>query len=1819
MKVFKALSGLSAFLLFAGCSNLFETIYNEDGSEKTGDSSISVPTSNTTSSANMEISEGLVVIKASEPDVNQITYSESQSTYYVGRVPFEYTDEYTNYAQDDDTRYTNGTTSWIHAIDDPVEFRCFPNDANASVSWTIEQTWQFYPQVQTNVTKDNDGNEISYNSITGQDAEKLSESESVPYVYSASKSTTQIKSDLPYGVSVVTCKITADDAQYSSTYRIVVTKGFTATALDTGTNTGNTVTDHGLVVIKATQPSYNAITYDPNVHEYEVGDSTGADTTADLTGLDDPVIFKCFTLDETATVSWTARQTKEYKLDYDSDGKISGQTLTDLSESVAFDWAEHGTVHTGTTPYLQPTSSDTNKIIYSNLPYGVTEVTVTVNAINTNQDGVEVVDSSQYKITLTKRYVITSGVTVDTDGIGMGVYANGKTGNLISWSKDKLNYSISPLSGANDPVVVVFKPEDASANLNWTATQTHTYETETTEYTTTVNGKTVTYTYQSGGKYTELDTPVNLIENGTLSVNTTAVSGMQLCSGNLPYGTTVVTVTNNDTTYSVTLKKRRVLTNVAISSDENSDSSLVTDQGLVVISSANPSINMITYKAGKNDYEVPSITGTDNPMSFRCFVDSEATVNWAVKQIKTFTAQTTTSEKTVTDSVLGTTTTVKTTTVTGQTENELETPVAIDFSDEEGYENAIQSTIPYGVSVVTATVSAPDAADTVYTITLTRNIYEANSSSSSNSSASSSQDTYSLLSDLEISISDGESASSTGTLTPEFSPTTYTYTLEVDENADSITIDAAAAYEDAEIEFSDAVTKYGTVPGAAGNTVQLAGGTSRITLTVKDETGLPRTYTIYVVKPNDGDTSLKSLSHTPSTSFENGVEGFSTDTSYIGESASGTAKYEMTLSADSRKDVTSVSFTAIPNDSRTTVAYGYSADIATLPSEWTENYTYETQNGTSAKSYTVQTGDENSENMTRILWVKTISGEYYHTDESSASGYASTKMRDTTYHAVKITKAGDANTNLTALEVVAMYEDGTSETILTQTSYDTVAWKTTGESTNVTTYADRLDFYFRPLDKDASAYYTAKNTAHAESDENTSFTGYASSAKTLTATSGDYFNDGASEYYHFAIGEIAQGTGASAQTKDLPNGTTTVTICGVTYEFVKPNLKDTSYSVSGWDGIGGGVDNTSRTSYIYVENSVESVVLSLNVTQQNATVTVNSVTQTAGANESTVTESSNASYSVLHKDASSTGIVSNAWKVCIGNASYAYDGYTRTEPETEPSANTILPVGTTKVVLYVLNNGTKKDYTYYIVRADDSESRLKTLTVTNGKITTTPISFDWTSSSESDTYVLKTSAYTIDAGVLTLTAKSVSENATISVTKSRSEKSALASVGGASDWKEEAEISNTSTSKGTFIGKYEITENDTGTMLFKVTVTSGSNTTHVYNLLVYVEADTNATLTSLKIIQNGTTSSYTNPILANNFSSDTTEYKNLSASLSYTGDIVITPTAYEKAGITGYSVKIEGESIENSVSVSDNVITIPYSYYSSMLGKTITVTYTVQAQDKRYTNSYTASIELPSLTTITEFSTYEFSSEYSYTLPSTDATSKIAYRFGAVIADESTFLGKTKSYFGGIDIIGTSDNSTWYESSFAQSGFQLVVNVGGEDYWVKLDENGKSEMFYTVDFTNKTITEAENPGISLTVTPNFQYESETPYLALTFNLENTSGKSVKLGASIDTLVGTVAESTKAANDSVTVANTDNGFVMKGNDYNFTVILKNAYGVDDVDRVWYGAYDSSAFKHMSVFTDKTSSLSKGTDSAASFSWDLGAETSYEKTIRINMGK
>lgn len=1494
MKKLQIIAAACTLALFSSCSALFENIY-DDSPWKNSDVTLTAG-----GSTNTDIYSGLVMIKASRPTINQITYNNNQTTYYVGEVP----DGYSDSTFDGTASYTNGSRERILAKDNPVEFRCFVNDSNASVSWSARQTWQ-------------------YTEVFSTDAEALASPVNVPlYQVSGVTNNSRMRTILPYGVTEVTCTITADDGEHSSTYTIIVTKSYQS---NYSTNTDdNTITDSGLVAISAAEPEINQITYSPNIYEY---------------------------------------------------------TITD-------------------------------------------------------------------------------------------------------------------------------------------------------------------------------------------------------------------------------------------------------------------------------------ITSADNDMTFRFIpATSNTQVEWNIRQTQTFTPTTTQTEETVFDSELDANTTIITTTVTGQTASACNNVIDFTFDETFTGNQAIYATIPYGVTEVKATVTPSGELPVDYTITLTRNI------TGDSSSSSTVIGNYSKLSELTVDVTAG-SNSSTGTLTPAFDPNTTTYTLTVDEEADSITIGATPADEGAVISNPVSITKYGRVPNISGNTVPLVGGTSKITFTVTDETEVSRTYTIYVVKPTDGDTKLSSLTYTPEESFANGVKGFTFDDAFAGKSeaeitaATGAAKYGITLSADSRVDVTSMTFTAVPNNRRTTVAYGVSSSISTLPETWTENYSYATQTGSSPASHTVEIGDEDTETVKRILWVKTISDEFFHV---SNGVYETEKRADIRYHTVELSKAGDANQNLTALVVVATYEDGSTKTVLTQTTSEEVAYATEGVrvSKDITTYADKLDFYFRPLDKDAAVTYSAKNTAYAGSSENTSFTGYSADATSegIEQTSScSELNDGANQYYHFSIGEIFKGTGVNSDnsnTSDLPNGTTEVTICGVTYNFVKPDRTDTSYSVSGWSGTGtGGIDSGSRTSYIYIKNEVQSIVLSLNVTQQNATVSIASIEQTADANSNTVASPSTASYAVLHEDTADNA-VSNKWKVSIGNATYSADGYTRTAPENIPEENTIIPIGTTRVVLNVNNNGTTKAYTYFIVRADDSEARLKTLTLTNPvepaagttvSANIAPQDFDWTST-ENGAYLLSATAYNLDKGRITLNAKAVSENATITVT--RRHNAWPVSVGNveSTEWSDEVTITNSSTrGNSEFTGNYDITENDAGTLLFTVTVTAGNNTnTHVYKILAKVEADPTVKLNALEIVQNGSrngsTGDYTNSILANSFAPTTYNYNNLSASLSYTGDIVVTPTKYPRAIITGYDVKVDDDSILGTSGVtatSAGVITVPYDYYIDNLGKSLVFSYTVQAQDRTVTPvTYTATVAIPELTTVTEVTRQTISTEYTYEVPTTTNSSRLAYRFGSVIADESSFLGpkpeeNKPGYFGGIDITGTNDSSTWYESSFGQSGFQLVMNVAdsssasGTDYWVALDENGRAAKFFTVDFTGRTVTELSPDevtelGIGLTVEPEFKYEGETPYLALRFNVTNSNEKFIKLGASIDTLVGTIAQSTAAANDRVRVEETDNGFIMKGSDYTFTVCLKNAFGVDDVDRIWYGAYDTTNFSYLRVFENNSSnsSLPDGTDSAASFSWDLGSESSYTKTIRISM--
>ncbi len=1823
-----------ATLAFSACSNLFENVLTIELKAKTGDDSLK----DLTGSGGAAINYGLVVIKNSEQNVNQISYTSTQNVYFVGTVPDEYEDITVN--------YKNGSKTNLLGKDDPVEFRCYANDANASVTWTISQTWEYVPTESTKSYYDNDGTEVVYRGITGQTANKLASEKSVSYVVLNGDSTDSIiQADLPYGVSVVTCEILADDTSYSSKYTIVLTKKYVTTIASSSTDSDvdneNNVTNHGLVVVKASDPGRNAINYSSTTYEYEVGDSTGVDTSLDLTGRDDPVVFKCFILDENAKLTWSAKYIKKYipVLDSNSGGIIS-QSLQKLDNPLTFDFIEASDSYTGTNPFMQYVSDDSKEVLQSDLPYGVTEVYATITGYNEDSEGNLVSYVTQYKVTLTKRYIITSASSSSSEAdSGLVVLVSGNSGNQISYRKTTLDYTVDNLTGANENCTIKFYPEEALfTNLTWTALQVQTYE---STIVTEESSNDVTYTLQTGD-FTDLSTPVNLISGETLTIS--KLDDGSMCAGNLPYGTTKVTVTaastadsNSATTYTITFKKKRVATNLDIQTASGETISTVTNRGLVVLSAADSyATNRIGYTgisyATNKIFALTQITAADNGedgMKFRCYLaDSDASIKWTAYQTKTFTAVTTTKEET--DSFTGET--IKTTYLTGQSEKDCY--ISLDYaSTSDGSNNEITLIVPYGVTQVKATISATNESTTVYTINLTRNIYTSSSSSSESDDEDSGN--YSLLEDLDVTIQSGSSESS-AKLDPEFDPKTTVYNIEVDEEADSLCIEAIAQAVGAEISDAKVITKYGTVPGCDGMSVALVGGTSRISFSVTDESGISRTYYIYVEKPADGDTSLASLDYTPGASFANGVKGFTFNSSYAGGSESSAAPYSMTLSADDRVDVTSLVFSAVPNNKRTTTYYGISSSATVLPTEWSTGF-----KKANPESTTVEAGN-------KVLWIKTVSDLYYH---KTSSGYESEKTADTTYHKIAMTKATDDSTKLTAMVVIATYEDGSTKEVLRQVTSSEVAYKVSGTtvgSGKITTFADKLDFYFRPLDKDQAVYYTAKNTTYTNSTENTTFVGYASSALSLSKTSGtcSYLNDSSSGYYHFTLGEVVGGT---ASTSDLPNGTTKVTICGETYYFVKPDLSTVSYSVTAGSGTGSGVEKLWEY-YIYLDNSVESINMNFTTTQQNESLSVLSCQQTAASDGGTIAaaDAQNADWSLFHYDTES-GFNIVKWQLCVGNAPSTLDNYKWNSDSRESnSLTTILPEGTTTLVLRVSNGGsegtTTRDYTFYIIRSSDIESRLNKLYF--GTKTPSAFQTDWANGMEGSDFYYSVSpsststTYAVDAGSFKLSAEAVSEKASISVTKYHSNTvsvSATADGYNAAIWDSGETFAEDT---GAISQNYTFSSDDAGTVLFKVTVqsadkgTNGEYSVRNYYLFIYVEADKTAQLDSLRIVQKGTSETSADEdsedriILGNSFKSGTFDYTDLSASLNYIGDIVITPEKYSKATITEASLTLNGIDVVVAAYASESnyIFTIPYESYIAQMGKTYVVTYTVQAQDASVDPvTYTAEFKIPTYTVVTETKTFTSTTNYSYEIPS-GYSKGLGYRFGSLIADTSS---KLCGFFGGIDIVGSStinkSSPVWYESSFGASGLQFIVDVDGTSYGIGLNASGVAEKFYKIDSSSLTVTECSNddadvpavPAIELTVKPKFVYEDTEPYLQLTFELTNSSGKYVKLGAVIDTLVGTLAESTNADNDSVEVESTNNGFTMNGSAYNFAVVLKNAYGVDDVDNIWYGAYNSGNFISNVFDSTATSILPTGEDSAATFSWDLGSDASYEKTIRFTM--
>src|SRR5574344_592986 len=576
----------AAVFAFSSCSNLFEQFADDDGTVKTGDDSLSVVAGNT------DIDNGLVVIKNTATTDNQIRYTTDstgsiQKNYFVGTLPMSSADYSAAVGSTIVPDYTNGSTTCLTGKDNPVVLKCIPNDTHAKITWSAKQIYKYTPQTAVYTTADADGNTVTYTGIKSVDGATIASADqpSVSFTLQNNEGTI-IESNLPYGVTVVTAVVTADDGEYNTTYTITLTKKYTLTIA--GQEDSNNVTTSGLVVIKQTMPSTNQIQFDPLTYSYTIGDPDKVtvkatdDTTGNLTGKDDPVSLKCYIPDSDATITWTAKQTKTFTPNYttynttDSSGNavtyqgISSETLTALTTPVPFDVISAAT-SAGTNPYLLVDQATTqkNQIVTSDLPYGVTVVTCPVTGYDDDGSGTVKAYTSVYTITLVKQYIITtvtagtaSSLAELTSGLVV-IKSSAPAKNQITYSPTTTTYSVLDLTGKDDSAEFRCYPDDTyHTSLTWTAKQT-----QTIEYTTTAKQDeyNTEYTLLSSQQYKDI-TPVDL----TL----TAGSSNNIQTVDLPYGTTVVTATVSSnyeasgtkvlTVYTITLQKKHTSTKVNI-------------------------------------------------------------------------------------------------------------------------------------------------------------------------------------------------------------------------------------------------------------------------------------------------------------------------------------------------------------------------------------------------------------------------------------------------------------------------------------------------------------------------------------------------------------------------------------------------------------------------------------------------------------------------------------------------------------------------------------------------------------------------------------------------------------------------------------------------------------------------------------------------------------------------------------------------------------------------------------------------------------------------------------------------------------------------------------------------------------------------------------------------------------------------------------------------------------------------------------------------------------------------------------------------------
>ena len=162
------------------CSNILSQIYNTNDIQKTGNDSV-------------DITKGLVVLKATDITTNQIAaFDKDTFEYDLSSIIFE-------------------------SADDSVQLRCFTEDVWAHIEWSALQTHE--------TTQVENAASASY---TG-----LAQPKTVGIVPQADTQFATVQ--LPYGKTTLTAKIVADDPHFDTEYSVVIVK---PNVYDASTGTG---------------------------------------------------------------------------------------------------------------------------------------------------------------------------------------------------------------------------------------------------------------------------------------------------------------------------------------------------------------------------------------------------------------------------------------------------------------------------------------------------------------------------------------------------------------------------------------------------------------------------------------------------------------------------------------------------------------------------------------------------------------------------------------------------------------------------------------------------------------------------------------------------------------------------------------------------------------------------------------------------------------------------------------------------------------------------------------------------------------------------------------------------------------------------------------------------------------------------------------------------------------------------------------------------------------------------------------------------------------------------------------------------------------------------------------------------------------------------------------------------------------------------------------------------------------------------------------------------------------------------------------------